>query len=483
MAEQVAERAGSEQASGNLRGNLGVASIVFTVLAFNAPLGTAAGFVPVLIGYGNQDGAPSTFIVVAVVLTLFSVGLMAMSRYMSSPGAFYSYIVAGLGRIPGLGAAFTAFGAYTAFCLCSYAYGGIVANAMVHGLFHGPDISWWIYSLVMWVVSTILSMLHMELSARVLGVALVAEVVLVLLWGLRVFFNGAPEGVSLHPFTVSAFTSGSLPVGLLFGALCITGFEAVAVFRKEARDPVRTVKRATYGSVAVMCGLYAFTAWADLTAYGHTAVQHAAADPSGSFVSSVHTYVGSTASDLVTVLLVSSVFASIPAVQSIAARYLYTLGSDGVLPRSLGRIHTTQGSPYVAAAWFSALCLIGIIVPAITGLDPLRVYSSCAAIGSVCLVVLMFATSLAILTFFHRDSTHTATRLEAQVAPALALVGIGGVLYLAITHMPDIIGAGRTAADLALAFIVLLAVAGAGLASYLRAQRPEIFARIGRQDL
>jgi amino acid transporter len=128
-----------------------------------------------------------------------------MSRFMHSPGAFYSYIVAGLGRIPGLSGAFTAIGAYTAFIVCSFAYGGLLANHLVE-----PPC----------------------------------------------LYPRRAEGVSARPFTLHAFTSGSLSVGLLFGALCITRFEAVAVFREETRDPVKTVPRATYTAVIFMCGLY-----------------------------------------------------------------------------------------------------------------------------------------------------------------------------------------------------------------------------------
>ena len=68
----------------HLKGRLGVIAIVFTVLAFNAPLGVAAGFVPIVIGAGNREGAPSTFVGVALILLIFSVGLLAMSRYMTS---------------------------------------------------------------------------------------------------------------------------------------------------------------------------------------------------------------------------------------------------------------------------------------------------------------------------------------------------------------------------------------------------------------
>ena len=88
---------------GKLRGNLGAISIIFTVLAFNAPLAVAGGFVPVVIGAGNQQGAPLTFVVVAVVLLLFSVGLLAMSRFMHSCGAFYSIYRGWTRSHPGIG--------------------------------------------------------------------------------------------------------------------------------------------------------------------------------------------------------------------------------------------------------------------------------------------------------------------------------------------------------------------------------------------
>ncbi len=46
-----------------LRGNLGVASIVFMVVAAAAPLGVIGGVVPLGIAQGNGAGFPATFIV------------------------------------------------------------------------------------------------------------------------------------------------------------------------------------------------------------------------------------------------------------------------------------------------------------------------------------------------------------------------------------------------------------------------------------
>jgi hypothetical protein len=57
-----------------LRGNLGVASIVFMVVAAAAPLGVIGGVVPLGIASGNGAGFPATFIISTVILLFFAVG-------------------------------------------------------------------------------------------------------------------------------------------------------------------------------------------------------------------------------------------------------------------------------------------------------------------------------------------------------------------------------------------------------------------------
>ena len=67
--------------SRKLRGNLGVASIVFMVVAAAAPLGVIGGVVPLGIASGNGVGFPATFIVATVILLFFSVGFTAMTPH------------------------------------------------------------------------------------------------------------------------------------------------------------------------------------------------------------------------------------------------------------------------------------------------------------------------------------------------------------------------------------------------------------------
>src|SRR4051794_1065544 len=75
-----------------------------------------AAVAPATVVFGGATGGwavtgvvqmPLAYVAVAVVLAVFSVGYVAMSRQIVNAGAFYSYITAGLGRIPGVAAAMT----------------------------------------------------------------------------------------------------------------------------------------------------------------------------------------------------------------------------------------------------------------------------------------------------------------------------------------------------------------------------------------
>jgi hypothetical protein len=70
-----------------LRGNLGVASIVFMVVAAAAPLGVIGGVVPLGIAAGNGAGFPATFVVSTVILLFFAVGFTALTPFVEDAGA------------------------------------------------------------------------------------------------------------------------------------------------------------------------------------------------------------------------------------------------------------------------------------------------------------------------------------------------------------------------------------------------------------
>jgi amino acid transporter len=93
---------------------MGVADIVFFVLALIAPVGVVVSLTTLSIAFGAGAGTPGVYVIAGVALALFAVGYVRMSRRITNAGAFYAYISRGLGRTAGTAAAYVAVVAYNA---------------------------------------------------------------------------------------------------------------------------------------------------------------------------------------------------------------------------------------------------------------------------------------------------------------------------------------------------------------------------------
>lgn len=419
-----------------LRGNLGVASIVFMVVAAAAPLGVVGGVFPLGIANGNGAGFPATFIVSTVILLLFAVGFTALTPFVEDAGAFFSYIRHSLGFSVGIGFGFVALVSYVALEAGVYGLLG-PAGVGVITLFGGAEIPWWILAAVAFVVTTFLGYRNIQLSSRVLGVLLTAEIAIILILDLVIVARGGgDDGLSTGVVNPATVFSGSLGIGLLFAMLSYIGFEATAVFRDEAKDPERTIPRATYAALILIGAFYAVTSWALISAWGDEQAVTQATDAGGTFLADVaQTYIRTAGNDIITVLYFTSLFACILAFHNVASRYVFALSQHRVLPDSLGVAHAAHGSPHRASLWISGVVAISIAAAVLFDLDPVtQFYTWFAAATTVGFVVLLIATSVAVLVFFAKDRRgHSQWRV--RIAPALGLLGLSLTLALILTNL------------------------------------------------
>lgn len=304
--------AGADQVTvRRLQGSLGVGAIVFMVVAAAAPLTVVGGGVPIAILLGNGAGVPMMFVVAAVVLLLFAVGLSTMARYIARPGAFFTYVGEGLGRPMGLGTAYLALLTYTTVQAAVYGLIGVLLSTAVTDL-GGPGVAWWVWSLAMVAITGFLGYRSIDLSSAVLGFLLIAEIGIVLILSIAVLFRGRAEGLSAVSFAPSTFLSGAPGIGLMFAVAGFIGFESTAIFRSGARDPDRTIPRATYVAVLLIGVFYAFSSWSLVMAWGPDNVVAAAEeDPAGMIMATAQNYLGSWGSVTINVLLITSLFACI----------------------------------------------------------------------------------------------------------------------------------------------------------------------------
>ncbi|MFD9661536.1 APC family permease [Rhodococcus sp. NPDC059968] len=460
--------------AGKLRGSIGVVGIVFLVIAAAAPLTAIGGALPVMIAIGNGAGAPSAYLIAALVLLVFSVGYAAMSSHMVDTGAFYAYVAKGLGESCGLGAAGLALLTYTAIQAAVYG----LAAATIQGLvvqYGGPDLPWWMWALVLIALVAVLGYRSIDLGAKVLGVLLVLEIGIILALSFGVLVRGGDAGIDFASFTPTSFFSGSPGVALMFAIASFIGFEATAIYGEEARNPRRTIPIATYAAVIVIGLVYALASWAVVLAFGSDNVSAAAAaDPAGlTFAAAAH-FLGGPAADVMAIMLVTSLFAALLAFHNAISRYVFALARKGAAPRALSRTHAKHGSPHIGsvAQTISATVVVGVF--ALVGADPvLELFTWMAGLATVSILVLMVLTSVAIIAFFAR--TRLDTRLwHTRIAPVLGCVGLVAVTGLVLDNFTTLIGGSELLADILLAVITLFFVAGLVVARVTRQSRADV---------
>ncbi|GFG50869.1 amino acid transporter [Mycolicibacterium agri] len=423
-----------------LRGNLGVAPIVFMVVAAAAPLGVIGGVVPLGLASGNGAGFPATFVVSTVILLLFAVGFTALTPYVGEAGAFFSYVRTALGFPAGIGIAFVALVSYVAIEAGVYGLLG-PAGAVIVELFGGPALPWWLFAAAAFVVTTFLGYRNIQLSSRVLAVLLTAEIAIVVVLDLVIVAQGGDHGLSSGIVSPNAVLSGSLGIGLLFALISYVGFEATAIFRDEARTPERTIPRATYVALILIGVFYAATSWALVSGWGDDEAVARATDSGSTFLAdTAQRYIGVVGTDIITVLYFTSLFACILSFHNVASRYVFALSQRDVLPEPLSHPHATHGSPHLASLWISGVVALSIVLAAVFNLEPAaQFYTWFAGTTTVGFVVLLIATSLAVLVYFARDR-HGYSLWRVRIAPALGLVGLAIGLILIVANLGDLVG-------------------------------------------
>lgn len=451
-----------------LNRRLGVTGIVLMVIAAAAPITVVAANFPIIITVSGSVGVPLMVLAATVVLLLFSVGFAWMTPRVPDAGAFYSYVDRGIGRRAGLGTAAVALFSYVLLTVSMTCYLGVQAGNLIE-LWTGLVVPWWVISAVMLLIAGLLGYRDINLSAKVLGIVLVLEVAAVLLIDFGVLFSG--RELSSAPFSPAEAFSGAPGLGVLFAFLGFFGFEATAVFRNEAKDPERTIPRATFIAVAAIGALYIFSSWLVISGLGaETAVAAAGENPDQIVMGLAGSVVAPIMADVVQVLVVTSMFACVLAFHNIVARYLFTLGQRGVLPANLAQVHPRHRAPSRASLWVSGVTSAVVVISAVAQLDPvLEIYTWYSGAGAIGVIVMMTLTSFAVVSFGVKARRSGSPAPSALITLASVLGGVGLVLVLSLSvwNFPILVG-GNTAAIIWGAALVLVFAAGACLPSRSR---------------
>ncbi|HSO97965.1 MAG TPA: APC family permease [Solirubrobacteraceae bacterium] len=481
--------------------SVGLIGVLFLTVTGSAPISAMLFNTPIAVGFGNGVGAPAGFLVATIVLTIFSVGYVAMSRKVTTAGGFYSFISHGLGRELGMASGFSMVAAYSVFEVSLV--GGFAYFASLKAARYGWHVQWYWLGLIMIALIAVLAYFDVRVSARVLGVALMCEVITLLVFDVFVLSQGTVRAAAINPLNAfkglpagsaggTAIAAGAAGIGIFFAFWSWVGFEMAPNYGEESKNPKKNVPRALYLSVVGLGIFYVITSWAGLSGYHSVnAAANVAQNNSANFYfGPARHYGGLFLKDCLSWFIITGSFACGMAFHNTTARYMYSLGREGVLPAALGRTHRKHHSPHIASTVQSVIAAVMIIAFALfapvdhklgaaDSVGYLQVYGLMAVMGVVSILAIQAIVSIAIFNYFrthYREDHHWWTTV---LAPIIAAISQVYVLYLAIKNL-KFLGSGYGYAKWLIWADVLIALAGLGYAFWLKRNNRAKYENVGR---
>lgn len=424
------------------KNSIGLAALVFFVVAAASPLTGLVGGMPIAILEGNGGGIPGIYILSGALLLLFSIGFITMSRYVKNSGAFYAYISAGLGNKLGVSGLGVAILAYVSIEIAVAAIFGLFTQIFFHDYF-SIDLPWWVYTIAMLLVVCLLGIERIEIGGKVLGILMLLEVGIALIIAVVTVYKHVQIGaLDFTAFSPTVVFSGNVGIALVFAVAGFIGFEATAIYSEECRNPEKTIPMATIIAVVIITTFFAFCSWGLIQAYGVPNVQAAVAKNPELFVFNLaQLALGKWSVLVINVLLITSLFAATQSFHNNVARYFYYISRDGLFWSKLAKLHPKKGTPYLSSICQTITMILIITVLVIGNQNPLTdIFTWGSAITTMAILLLQTLVSLAVVVYFRKNAELQLPKWKVLYAPILSAIFMSAFLWIVVVNLDILSG-------------------------------------------
>jgi amino acid transporter len=360
------------------------------------------------------------------------------------------------------------------------------------------DIPAYVIMFTLLAVMLILAFFHIELTAAILGVCLVGELIALLVFGVAVLIQGGDDGIPLEPLNPlvpwddganNAVITAATGIALFGAFWSWVGFEMAPNYAEESRDPKRIMAVATYASVIGLGVLYTFISWMFVAGWG---MDNTSAGVVGQFEGQYGSafypltdrYFGELLTWAFELLIVTGSFACQLAFFNTSNRYFFSMGREGILPRALGRTHPTHKSPFVAAILTTILVgaiILGFVLHDDSTLAALAKQGTWVPLmGMLGILVVQALVSAAIIYYFATKARDGMHWFKTLVAPILGGVGCLYAAWLLVDNRVDLAAGNPLWIQLVPWAIAAMFIAGFAIALYYRSAEPKRSEAIGR---
>ncbi|MDB5782241.1 APC family permease [Caballeronia mineralivorans] len=410
-------------ASGGLRtGTLGFAEVIGQSIANLSPTFTPSINVTAIAALAGA-GTWLIYGLSTLGLLLVSMSIIALSSRIASAGSFFIYIARALGPMAGGIAGWGLIAAYVGTAMGVGAAGVMfVQNAFSAWGINIP--SWAVYTIFVGL-AWFFSARDVKLSSRLsLGIEAASVVIVggVLIYVLALH----PDHIIDHTQLGLQGVSGKgMAQGMVLGIFSYVGFESAASLGQETKNPLRVIPRAVIWSVILSGLFFMFVAYSMTIAYHDDAAKLGA---DSAVLSTLLTSVGASPLGPVFYLIASiSAFSCVLACINSSSRLLYSMGRYQFVHRSMGMVHRTHRTPYLAVAFSSIVTFVVCI--AMLGTGPLNTFGYTSTFATFGFLVTYFLVAIAAPIYLKKQGELKTINVVWGVLGALAMVGavIGSV--------------------------------------------------------
>jgi amino acid transporter len=445
----------------------------------SSPMAVLAGGIVATYAATGMTATPLTFPLLGAMLGLLAVGYVAMSRTVPHAAPAYALLAHAFGPVAGLAGGALALVFYSAIQMSLYGLIGVTIAGLLGG-------GWLLWAAVVWLIVAVCGLLHVSLSAFVVGTVLCVELAVITLFDIASFAHPFGGSITTAPINFAGLWAPGIGGALALGIAAFIGFDTAPAYSEEVRTS-RSIGRSTLAAVLFMALFYGISAWALAVAVGDHQIAATAANPdSGLPFSLFDQWYGSGLSLLATLLLVTSVTVAMLSFHNTIARYLFGMAREGVLPAWLARTGTggrAQGAPTGGSIVQSISALVVVGVFAAAGADPIGViFTWLSAAGAVGILVMLVLISAGAIRFYRRGGGSTEGLFVTTVLPSLGVIGGLVVLAVMVLHLSSLLqiaGDSPLQAVIPVAVVVTL-IAGVVWGYTLRAGRAPVLAEIGK---
>jgi amino acid transporter len=449
-----------------LHRNLSVWEAIGISLALMAP-SMAASINPQGTATTVGRATPIAFALAFVGVLLVAYTFVRLTQRFHHSGSVYGFVGATLGPSTGVVSGWALTGTYTFFAVTTAMAGGRFASNFLNalGIWHNPP-AWsgfligLIAMVLIWLlaISPVRGGTRLLLAAEAITVVLIVIVIAIVFAKLLGHSGPGKLGVTSQIFTLPTGTSTStLFLGVVFGFLSFAGFEAAATLGEETKRPNRDIPRAILG-VAIFGGIYFFVVTAvEVMGFGTSVKGVTNFINSTSLIGDLGTsYVASWLGNVITIGAMISAFSCALACMVGAARLVYAMGRDGVLPTGLGTVSPRRRSPIASSlAVLIAVYVVVAFTWAALRSNPFTLFLEAGTIGTLILLVVYILATIGMvrLVFFVRSGDRPPVRQWEIVLPVVGIVVLGYTVFRNVWPLPT--GVAWWGPSVALAWLVL----------------------------